>query len=260
NFRFDVCGTQYSPWNKSAVRVFARLIIRKLHLPNTLEMFEAVRKAFSAHLGSIIKRYRLSLKTRAVQRRLRSLNRRRVRKDQLFHQRRLIAYEFEPLQKHIEMLEWLGVDGMSTDESEGENEDGEPNQRDPERAQYQILNPQWRARRVAVWIRLFDSIHKILRKESGAAAAAGSFPRNRRMTSRQSTSNKFVPGLPINTYDTQWMQSDRMREYDLLPTPKIYDFTHDERIIEFVAFISIHLQLDSLQNISRLAMEHMGRR
>lgn len=63
NFRFDILGTRRSPWNKSAARIFAGLTIRQLVLPNNLEMFNAIVKAFQTYLHTVIRRYQMSLKT-----------------------------------------------------------------------------------------------------------------------------------------------------------------------------------------------------
>ena len=53
NFQFDVLGTPSSPWNKSAACVFAGLAIHHLVLPNNMEMFNAISKAFETYLYSI---------------------------------------------------------------------------------------------------------------------------------------------------------------------------------------------------------------
>jgi hypothetical protein len=72
NFCFNVLGTARSPWNKSAARIFAGLAIRQLVLPNNLEIFNAISKAFETYLESIIRRYKTSLKTAEDQARLHS--------------------------------------------------------------------------------------------------------------------------------------------------------------------------------------------
>jgi hypothetical protein len=85
DFRFDLLGTRNSLWNKSAARVFADLAIRQLCLPNTVEMFEAIRHAFTAHLGRIIRRYKHSLKSKPEQLAEELRDRRRTRKYQVAH-------------------------------------------------------------------------------------------------------------------------------------------------------------------------------
>ncbi|KAJ7627895.1 hypothetical protein B0H17DRAFT_963108 [Mycena rosella] len=226
DFRFDVLGTPNSPWNKSAVRIFADFTIHQLCLPNTIEMFNGIRGAFTAHLETIIRRYKHAQLPQAEQACIESEQRRHSRKYQLFHQRRYLAYTFGPLQRHIAMLEHLGVDGMSSDESQTEVFGEQP--------QYFILSPLWRSQDIAGWFRMFDSLHNILRRSGEVYSAAGSFPRRRKVTQKKSKSIKFVPGLPENVYDTRWIESDLLRKYDLRPSLQHYDFSHHPRIIEFV--------------------------
>ena len=120
------------------------------------------------------------------------------------------------------MIEYLGVDGMSSDDSETGALD-----RDLDVPRYRIRTPQWRADLVEPWLRTFDSVHTILRR-AGASddSRSGAFPRIRTATNQKSTSKTFVSGLPINAYDPKWVQKDILREYDLHPDAA-YDFTHD---------------------------------
>ncbi|KAJ7078370.1 hypothetical protein C8R43DRAFT_910409, partial [Mycena crocata] len=233
NFRVDVMGTNRSQWNKSAARVFSEITIRRWHLPNTFQLFHAIYDAFSTHLETIIRRYKHSIMSKPDRLLRESADRRQTRKYQVFilspslgMRRRYIAYTFKPLQKHIKMLEELGVDGMSSDESQKED-----NARTPE---YHILAPSWRARRVAPWLRMFDSLHHILRKEGEAAVSRGGWPRYRKITQKKSSSSKFVAGLPRNFYDSRWIESDALRKYDLRADAVPYDFTHDDDIMKFV--------------------------
>ncbi|KAJ7815230.1 hypothetical protein B0H14DRAFT_2168162, partial [Mycena olivaceomarginata] len=146
----------------------------------------------------------------------------------LFHQRCYLAYMFKPLHRHIDMLEHLGIDWMSSDESETENVNGEHH------IQYQILAPLWRAHDIAAWLQVFDSLHNILRRSGDTFASRGSFPRHRKVGQRRSSNLKFVPGLPINICDQQWISLDAKREYDLRPLTEHYDFSHNPDIIECV--------------------------
>ncbi|KAJ7101581.1 hypothetical protein C8R43DRAFT_907239 [Mycena crocata] len=235
NFRFDVLGTPNSPWNKSAARVFSELTIRQLCLPNTVEMFNAIKHAFTAHMETIMRRYKRSGLSKSEKAHLKSMLRRYSRKYQVFaaspswaKPRRFLAYMFKPLQKHIDMVEYLGVDGMSSDESEMEDVGGEHH------VQYLIRSPRWRARCVSVWLRMFDSLHNILRRSGESFSHRGSFPRRRKPTQQQSLSTKFVAGLPINVYDEHWIERDPVRKYDLRPLTQHYNFSHDEDIMESV--------------------------
>ncbi|KAK6997501.1 hypothetical protein R3P38DRAFT_2562009 [Favolaschia claudopus] len=232
NFRFDVLGTNRSLWNKSAARVFADLTIRQLGLPNNIDMFQAIVKAFQTYLSTIIRRYKTSLKSADEQELVRSRVSKYGRKYQvskpifyfiqLFHRRRYISYAFPPLQKHATMLEQMGIDGMSSDES-GDEED---------QHEYKILAPQWRATEVAAWLRMFDTIHNILRTTGNSKTAQGAFPHRRIFTANKSKSKKFVSGLPHNTYNQDWVNKEQCSQYVLHPTPIPYDFNHDPNIIQ----------------------------
>ncbi|KAJ7430007.1 hypothetical protein B0H11DRAFT_1649308, partial [Mycena galericulata] len=200
DFRFDIEGSPNSPWNKSAARVFADFTIRQLCLPNTFDTFEALRRAFTSHLETIIRRYKKSLMSKREQRSLETVKRRQTRKYQLFHRRRYIGWVFKPFRRHVAMLESFGIDGMSSDESETEEMGGDY------LTEYQIRVPQWRAGRITPWLRMFDSIHNILRRSGESETRHGSYPRQRRATNRKSTSSNFVAGLPKNAYKTAWLE------------------------------------------------------
>lgn len=152
---------------------------------------------------------------------------------QLFLKRHQTAHQFPLLQKHIPMLEELGPDGMSSDESD---------RGDKELTRYRIHSPAWRADAVGSWLRTFDTISTIFRRETGA----GANPRIRNPTQRKSDRKEFVPGLPINVYDPSWLERDARRKYDLYPAQETYDFTHAPRIIEWVpriSFVRLLIQL-----------------
>jgi hypothetical protein len=119
------------------------------------------------------------------------------------------------------MLEELGTEGMSSDESD---------RGDGDLVRYRIRSPEWRADAVTTWLRMIDTISRIFRKETGA----GSNPRIRNSTNQKSDSKGFVPGLPINVYDRSWLESDSRRKYDMCPAQETYDFTLDPSIIEWV--------------------------
>lgn len=129
---------------------------------------------------------------------------------------------------------------MSSDESETD---------DNHHTQYQILAPLWRDRHLAAWLRVFDSLHHILRRGSDAYASRGAFPRHRKVGQQRSTNTTFVSGLPINVYDHHWITQDARRKYDLRPSTEQYDFSHEPDIMEcvilcwpvFLVCLTIHL-------------------
>ncbi|KAJ7690148.1 hypothetical protein B0H14DRAFT_2652525 [Mycena olivaceomarginata] len=215
NFRFDVQGTPRSPWNKSAARVFSHLTIQQLGLPNSLEMFNAITKAFETYVDHIIRRYKLSLKTAEEQALERSKHSKYGRKYQkelnifsFFTDGRFIGYLFPPLRKHASMLELLGVDGMSSDES-GQEDD---------RDEYKILAPLWRA-------------SEDLAGSGKSSGSTRDIPHRRILTNAKSRNKKFVAGLPHNVYDQAWIAGEKLTEEVLYPTPDAYDFNHEPNII-----------------------------
>ncbi|KAJ7256722.1 hypothetical protein C8J57DRAFT_999762, partial [Mycena rebaudengoi] len=135
----------------------------------------------------------------------------------LYHRHRFLAYTFPPLQPHIDMLESLGVDGMSSDESETDGND---------HIQYKILVPVWRASVATAWLRMFDSLYHILRRSGDVQALRGAFPHQRILTQQKNSKNTFVPGLPINVYDASWISGDIRTQYSLRPLAEKYDFRH----------------------------------
>jgi hypothetical protein len=104
---------------------------------------------------------------------------------------------------------------------------------------------------------MFDALHHILRKKSDVAAARGAHPRHRIVTDRRGQSTKFVAGLPINTYDSRWIESNALRKYDLRPITEPYDFSHDVDIIESVSYI-LELICVLIGHIHSIALAQMA--
>lgn len=121
------------------------------------------------------------------------------------------------------MLEAMGVDGMSSDEEE-KVADG---------IQYRILAPRWRSPNVTPWLRMFDTIYRYYRLEENTNDMRGALPRRRVPTTTESTSRRFVPGLPINTYDTGWLEEQLDISNVVHPTPPI-KYLHDPKLAQYV--------------------------
>lgn len=80
DFRIDVLGSPKSPWNQSAARVFTRFFIDENDFPPTLEVHTAIRNAVTAHIETIIRRYKQSHKSQPERLLYRSMDRRQSRK------------------------------------------------------------------------------------------------------------------------------------------------------------------------------------
>ena len=121
------------------------------------------------------------------------------------------------------MLEAMGVDGMSSDEEE-KVQDG---------IQYRVLAPRWRSPMLTPWLRMFDAIYRYHRLEENTGDMRGALPRRRVPSSGISTSKKFVPGLPINVYETNWLEEQLDVVNVVHPGPKA-NFTHDPQLAQYV--------------------------
>jgi hypothetical protein len=121
------------------------------------------------------------------------------------------------LQKHLPLLQQLGVEGMSSDKSEHDDLTGHP--------RFFVLCPIWRAKELTSWLRMFNSVHMIERRSGDDGR--GAYPRLRILATPQrlSGTNKFVSGLPINAYDPSWLarQNDANR-YVRHSKEEDYDF------------------------------------
>lgn len=129
------------------------------------------------------------------------------------------------LRKHVEVLQKMGTQGMSSDESDHEEVVNDPilGSRTP---QYRVLLPKWRSTELRAWLRIFDQIHMIERRSHGSLR--GDFPRLRIHDSGSpcySTRQTYVNHLPRNAYDSAWLAS-RTR---VVPTED-YTFSHHNEL------------------------------
>lgn len=129
------------------------------------------------------------------------------------------------------MLERLGVQGMSSDESDREELPRNPRAR-LETPHFYVHSPRWRATRLTTWLHIFDAAHTVYRR-SGEAGLRGAYPRLRVQNMENpvfSSSKKFVRGLPLNAYDQQWLASRNDVPFTIQPAMERYDFDHDNEI------------------------------
>lgn len=128
---------------------------------------------------------------------------------------------------HLDMLERLGVDGMSSDESDS---DDLPRVR-RKRVSFKVLTPRWRNPALSDWLHTFDTVGWIHRRDKGPTR--GLHPRHRlhnQRTPKFSNSKKFVPGLPFNAYKTEWLDARLDVDFAVYPEPERYEFSHGHDI------------------------------
>ena len=140
------------------------------------------------------------------------------------------------------MLEDLGVDGMSSDEEVKTSQGKE----------YFALAPRWRAPSLTFWLRIFDSLYLRHRHRAEHGDQRGCFPRIREASTRESTSRKFVPGLPLNAYKADWLE----QQFDVPNTihPSVpRPYSHDPELAQCVLVPPIIFPT-GLMSYSRLAL------
>lgn len=97
--------------------------------------------------------------------------------------------------------------------------------------QYSIIQPVWRADMVTVSLRILDALYLKARIQGLLGNKHSSAPRTRVSSGKQSTSGKFVPGLPRNAYDDTWFESQPHPEYRIQPGPPA-EYAHNVRTLE----------------------------
>ncbi|KAF7967372.1 hypothetical protein HWV62_34459 [Athelia sp. TMB] len=196
-------GMPRSEWNKSCARVFARSFVEEHKNdpadwsldPKTvgecwLTHFKALQKTHKEQCGSQqTKEARLRRKRRAF------------RKEQLY-QRRLRAGATLTSQFGVDaqqVVQNLGMDGMSSDESDHETGAGE--------ATYFLTSKKWRAVEVTQYLHDLDAWHLYERYGHQYQASAGAWPHFRSPDQQQISTREPVNQLPSNFYNLAWWKN-----------------------------------------------------
>ena len=146
----------------------------------------------------------------------------------LFERRLRTVIEDNRLQTHQTIIEQLGVDGMSSDESDHDALPADPFE--PQNPQYHVLPPKFRAKELHSFLTALDRFYIQDRKVTNALQ--GNFPRHRIFDPRSpSCSHKplYIDGLPINAYDPQWLQEHP----GVTPAQTPYNFSYDPSIFAY---------------------------
>ncbi|KAI6144281.1 hypothetical protein BKA82DRAFT_3983196, partial [Pisolithus tinctorius] len=203
DFRIDLEGLPRSEWNKSAALVFAQEYLKRRRENYTLEY---VMKAWLTHVMTLRTRYKVKELDDEDRTERKARNRQRQRKHELYSHRLQTAYEYREIKDHaVAIVESLGQDGMSSDESDHEGHWGE--------ATYYILEKDWRSKQVTAWLQMLDSLHLHLRYNGKWQTTAGAWP-HFRTASLNDSKGPPVKGLPIDFYSRNWYgaQNAFMRE------------------------------------------------
>ncbi|OBZ66078.1 hypothetical protein A0H81_13919 [Grifola frondosa] len=143
------------------------------------------------------------------------------RKRNLFYRRFEVAANHTDLQRHLGILQDLGVDGMSSDESEHENGV----------IQYRVLIKSWRNPVLTPWLRTFDAAYRKDRL-GPSQSTRGAHP-HLRLASQKVDLRAPVIRLPFNAYNYEWLKGLSAFELEsLAPQHREYEFLHTPAMME----------------------------
>ncbi|KAI6036744.1 hypothetical protein BKA83DRAFT_4120432 [Pisolithus microcarpus] len=136
NFSVDLLGYARSEWNRSAAQVFAMEYVK--HYKGENRMLEFVAEAWLTRVAGMKAQYRQLQQDKTIRKDRKALHRRRQRKQELYKRRLDTAYQYTKIKdRAVRVVQSLGLDGMSSDESDHEGHSGE--------ATYYILDKDWRS-------------------------------------------------------------------------------------------------------------------
>lgn len=137
------------------------------------------------------------------------------------YDRRLDIAETHPLLvHHVPILERLGPDGMSSDDS-----DHDTSRTHLLGARFITKQPIWRAETLFDFLHVFDSLYSLKRRKE--RTTRGSLPYPRQVDANTfSSSTKFVTDLPKSAYRSSWLEMQRSAPYVVRPTTEPYVFEH----------------------------------
>ncbi|KAI6006086.1 hypothetical protein EDD15DRAFT_2154828, partial [Pisolithus albus] len=121
NFSVDLEGYACSEWNRSAAHVFAMEYLKRYKGQN--HTVEFVAEAWLTRVARMKVQYKHSHQDKAISKGRKALHRRRQRKQE---HRLDTAYQYAGIKgQAIRIVQSLGLDSMSSDESDHEGHNGE---------------------------------------------------------------------------------------------------------------------------------------
>ncbi|KAH7903637.1 hypothetical protein BJ138DRAFT_1020316 [Hygrophoropsis aurantiaca] len=226
DFRIDITGFKMSEWNKSAAQVFAEAFLKSHR--NFRRSHEQVVDAWLSHVDTLRKTYKRSVRSKADVEKAASRHRQSERKVNvsLYIRRQQTASLYPETRGTVgAMVERLGRNGMSSDESDHGARGGDPT--------YNIVNKEWRANAVTDWLRTLDALHLRLRYKGAWEASAGAWP-HCRSPSFKASSKPAIKGLPRDFYDLNWLNSrTQFRREELCVSNVFGDLTIPPSVAEY---------------------------
>ncbi|KIJ59344.1 hypothetical protein HYDPIDRAFT_170843 [Hydnomerulius pinastri MD-312] len=221
DFRIDLSQVHSTPFNCEAIQVFSRDFLDKVTrdswyskppIPQRYCNIEVIVDCFHDHLKYIKGRYNHCVV--AMNKDPVVAKAGKEKKARLFKWHLEAVAEDSRFTKHRRLLEALGTQGMSSDESEDESRRS---------SQYPHMYPSWRSRRLSslLW-QLNPVVDKMHSTPIGTHKRPGSQMQVRPHTQNCNIKAAAPVGLPRNCYDAQWLSglstkrivSLKMKDYD----------------------------------------------
>ncbi|KAH9079134.1 hypothetical protein EDB83DRAFT_2215999, partial [Lactarius deliciosus] len=199
DFMVDIAGDPKSPWNVSASQAFTVYLIEKTGHDNTSEMRKAIEKAFNGRVKSLKSRWKRDMLPQAAKVAERSKHNHKQCKYQLFQRCCEIVKLYDPLKKHLEVMDALGADRMSSDESSFDPHTGQTT--------YTVIKPSWWHPDIHHWLKAFDDLHHRNHINAFILNKRGMFTHICTGSQKVRQVQYAPPGLPVNAYDPNWLQS-----------------------------------------------------
>ncbi|OSD08118.1 hypothetical protein PYCCODRAFT_1358232 [Trametes coccinea BRFM310] len=222
NFRLYFGATPACPWNRSATSVFVTAFMEdRVH---GCEDPEEIRSTFLTHVRSLQAAYLKQQKDDADREKLNQQKRRTQRNAYMFQRRLMAVSEHTLLKKHTWIIQALGADGMSSDESD------HTNGVDPT---FLYRRKKWRNPIIDPWLAVIDAVARRDRLPNGKNTP-GAHAHRRTGGSATSSMRPPVRGLPINAYDPGWLgKLSVIDRENLKPLARSYDFSHDPDLLRY---------------------------
>lgn len=140
------------------------------------------------------------------------------------HARRLgVCYEHKGLEEAAKIVMRLGVDGMSSDESEVDASNFKT---------YKIRVKTWRNPHLTDYLRVLDALHRRSRTNPVTGSSQGAEVHRRRISTDKSKRGA-VRRLLLCAYNPTWLEG--LTEFDreqLAPTDEVFKWEHTAQIKE----------------------------
>ncbi|KAF9054773.1 hypothetical protein BJ165DRAFT_1523256 [Panaeolus papilionaceus] len=228
-FRISLDAEPRCPWNTSAARVFTTAFIQRYKLPPSDA--PVIERCFYQRIRSLKRAYSQRRETPEMTLRRERNARQEGRRTKVFHRRLYVFNNHPSLKPYYPEIHRLGVDGMSSDDSEYK---GTPYFKPTRRSTAQlgqpidlvVRKPLWRSESLTRLLHLVDNLYPIIRrivtrdKRGGLPFARISWEE------AKSTSGRFPRKLPINAYNSSWRSQQQDLIFIVAPLQHEYNYDH----------------------------------